>query len=78
MDKIYDYEFLVVLKNLANDSLHTKAADVSALAENQHDGLYQASEISIAQLLKLIYERPKEDREVLAKLKSGLVRKGQK
>jgi hypothetical protein len=71
----YDHEFLIALKKLANDALHTKAADVSALAENQDEKLYRYSEISIAQLLDVIYERPERDKERLANLRSAVVGK---
>jgi hypothetical protein len=76
--KHYDHEFLVVLKKLANDSLHTKDADVTALAENQDEELYRLSEISIAQLLELIYERPEKEKERLAKLRGAVLGGGQK
>jgi len=69
----YDHEFLVVLKKLANDALHTKDADVSVLAENQDEGLYRSCEISIAQLLEIIYERPEREKERLKKLRNAVV-----
>jgi hypothetical protein len=69
----YDHEFLIALKQLANDALHTKAEDVSALAENQDEELYRHSEISIAQLLDVIYERPEREKVRLAKLRSAVV-----
>jgi hypothetical protein len=73
----YDHEFLVVLKKLANDALHTKDADVSVLAENQDEGLYRSCEISIAQVLEIIYERPEREKERLEKLKNAVLPKVQ-
>jgi hypothetical protein len=76
--KHYNHEFLVVLKKLANDALHSKNAEVPVLAESQDEELYRHSEISIGQLLEVIYERPKREEERLEKLRSAVLPGGQK
>ena len=74
----YDKEFLIALKKLANDALHTRAERVAALAQKQDDAIYRESEISIAQLLDVIYERPGRDRLRLEKLKNAALPREQK
>jgi hypothetical protein len=74
----YNHEFLVVLKKLANDALHTKADDVPALAERQDEELYRSAEISISQLLEVVYERPQKEQQRLEKLRDAVLRKDQK
>lgn len=73
--KQYDHEFLVVLKKLANDALHTTGAEVPVLAGNQDEEVYRNSEISIAQLLEIVYERPQREKERLAKLRNAVLPK---
>jgi hypothetical protein len=73
----YNHEFLVVLKKLANDALHTKADDVPALAEGHDEELYRSSEISIAQLLEVAYERPHKDQRLVT-LQNAVLPKAQK
>jgi hypothetical protein len=74
----YDKEFLIALKKLANDALHTKASGVAALAQKQDEEIYRQSEISIAQLLDVIYERPERDKLRLTKLQNAVLPKEQK
>jgi hypothetical protein len=74
----YDCEFLVALKKLANDALHTRAADIKTLSEIQDETLYRHSEIAVAQLLDVIYERPERDQRRLAKLKDAALSGGPK
>lgn len=74
----YNHEFLIALKHLANDALHTRANQVSALAARQDEQLYRSSEISIAQLLETIYERPHREQDRLTTLQNAALPRTQK
>lgn len=67
----FNHEFLVALKQLSNDALHTKNGDVKSLAEIQDEDLYRNAEISIAELLDFVYEHPQRGRERLEKLRKA-------
>ncbi len=76
--KQFNHEFFVVLKKLGNDAMHAKAAEVSFMAERHDEALYRSCEISIGQLLEVVYERPHKEQEHLAKLKGAILPRGQK
>ena len=74
----FNHELLVALKRLGNDAVHAKAAEISSIAEKHDEELYRNCEISIGQLLEVIYERPHKEQERLTKLKAAALPAGKR